>query len=169
MKNYPILDKNMQFCKGKELLLFPIFPFHSLRYLPAFHRFSTFRFPSFPFPIYPILPSPSTSLPCPFRSYLHSSFPFNLPHSLSTFPFPSHSSPFPSLLFHFPPAPYLSPFPPFLLPHLSLFPLLPFFLSFYFPFIFPLNFFRFSPFPSPLPHFSFPFTPHFLPRSLLGP
>ena len=69
---------------------FPIFPLPSLLYLPTFHWFSTFPFPAFPFPIYPTF----LNFPFYFPS-LYSSFPLNLPLSLSTFPFPSQSSPFP--------------------------------------------------------------------------
>ena len=109
-------------------------------------------------------PSPSTSLPCPFRSSLYSSFPLNLPLSLSIFSFLSQPSP--SLLFLFPtflrpplPPPYLSPFPtiPFFqqIPFLYFF--LPLFLSFFPPFFFPLFFslflllFLFLPLPFFLP------------------
>ena len=141
-------------------LPFPIFLFSSLHYLPTFHRFSTFPFPAFFFIIYPnfLLPSPSTSLCCPFRSSLYSSF-------LSTFPFPSQPSP--SLLFRLPTYLflYLSPSPPInfpLFPLPTFFPTLhvirgysspfPLLFSSPFPFIFPL----------PFPPFLLPLLFHFI-------
>ena len=54
---------------------------------------------TFPFPNYPtfLVPSPSTLLPCPFRSSLYSSFPLKLPSQPSLplrffLPFPSSGS-----------------------------------------------------------------------------
>ena len=110
-----ILDKVMQLCSNVEVKSsspsLSFFPFPSLLYLTIFHLYSPFSFTSFPFPTYPTfpLPSPSTSLPYPFRSFLYSSYPPNHP---------------PSLLFLFPT--YLFPclvpvsFPTYLLPYLSL-------------------------------------------------
>ena len=87
-----------------------------------------FPLPCVTIPYLPYLPLtfPFYSLPCPFRSSLYSSFPLNLPHSVSSFPFPSKSSPFlsqpsPSLLFHFQYLYLFLPisFPTYLLPYLS--------------------------------------------------
>ena len=64
----------------------------------SFHWFTTVPSPAFPFPIYPTFLLPSTSLPYSLHSSLYSSFPLNLPFSLSTFPFPSYSPLFPPYL-----------------------------------------------------------------------
>ena len=126
MKNSLILDKIMQ--RNRALVLpFPIFPFPSLPYLPTFHQFSTFPFSSFLFPFYStfILPSPSTSLPCPFRIYQYSSFLLNLPNFLLTFPLLNLFLSLPTF-----------PVPTFPLPRPSFFPMLPFSFTFFFPFSF---------------------------------
>ena len=107
-------------------LPFPIFHFPLFLYLPTFHRFPTY--PSF------LLQPPSTSLP------------YSL--SLSTFPFPSQSSPFPPNL----PRPYFSSSLPISFPFLhsysSPFHLL--FSSFYFPPTFSRFFLLTFLFPFPL-------------------
>jgi len=62
--------------------------YSSLTTLPS--RFPT---PSFYLPL--LLPFPIFLFPSLSRSSLYSSFPHNLPLSISIFPFPSQSSPFP--------------------------------------------------------------------------
>ena len=126
-----ILDKVMQLCSNVEVKSsspsLSFFPFPSLLYLTILHLYSPFSFTSFPFPTYPTfpLPSPSTSLPYPFRSFLYSSYPPNHPPSL-LFLFPTYLFPclvpvsFPTYLLSTYPLPSLP------LSRLYFFPLLPF-------------------------------------------
>ena len=112
-----ISDKVMQLCRGKEL-----HPFPSL-YSPFLHFFicqpsiDSLPSPSLRSPSLSTLPSSYLSLP---HSFIVPSVVPYIPHSLSTFPFPSQSSPFPPNLHR----PYSSSFLPiyfstYLRPYLS--------------------------------------------------